>query len=158
MKTIYDEVAELAFFSGLTDEQRKKVSGCGKTQIFAAGHSIANEGDDADTFYVLRRGRVAVETSVPGGGETTCQTLESGEIFGWSWLFEPYKWNFTAVVKEDTGVIAFNGRCLREKCEHDHELGYVLMKKFSKVMVSRLRAARLQLLDIYGQRSIEEGR
>ena len=37
-----------------------------------------------------------------------------------------------------------------EKCEADHDLGYALMKRFLPVLVQRLQATRLQILDVYG--------
>jgi hypothetical protein len=46
--------------------------------------------------------------------------------------------------------VAFDGACLRGKCEQDHDLGYELMKRFAANMVDRLQATRLQLLDVYG--------
>ena len=48
-------------------------------------------------------------------------------------------------------MIAFDGACLRGKCDADHELGYQLMRRFAAVIVERLQATRLQLLDVYGQ-------
>ena len=47
-------------------------------------------------------------------------------------------------------MIAFDGACLRGKCEADHELGYQLMSRFAADMIERLQATRLQLLDVYG--------
>jgi CRP/FNR family cyclic AMP-dependent transcriptional regulator len=47
-------------------------------------------------------------------------------------------------------VIAFDGGCLRGKCETDHELGHQLMRRFAACLVERLQATRLQLLDVYG--------
>lgn len=46
--------------------------------------------------------------------------------------------------------MAFDGACLRGKCDADHELGYELMQRFASVMLERLQATRLQLLDVYG--------
>ena len=48
-------------------------------------------------------------------------------------------------------AIAFDGACLRGKCEADPQLGYDLMKLFAAVIVERLQATRLRLLDVYGQ-------
>jgi CRP/FNR family cyclic AMP-dependent transcriptional regulator len=78
------------------------------------------------------------------------QTLEPGEIVGWSWLFPPYRWNFDVRALEPLGAIAFDGACLRGKCDRDPALGYTLMKRFARVLSERLGAARLQLLDLYG--------
>ena len=47
-------------------------------------------------------------------------------------------------------TVAFDGRCLRGKCEEDHSLGYDLLTRFVAVIVERLQATRLQLLDVYG--------
>jgi hypothetical protein len=51
---------------------------------------------------------------------------------------------------ETTIAIALDGKCLRDKCEADHHLGYELMKRFVPVLVERLTRARFQTLDVYG--------
>ena len=67
-----------------------------------------------------------------------------------SWLFEPYRWQFDARAQELTRVVRFDGACLREKCEADHELGYQLMRRFAASLTERLQATRLQLLTYTG--------
>jgi hypothetical protein len=76
--------------------------------------------------------------------------LGEGEILGWSWLIPPYNWHFDARAVELTRAIALDGKCLRNKCEQDHDLGYELLKRFAHIMEQRLQATRLQLLDVYG--------
>ena len=44
------------------------------------------EGDPADSFYVIRRGRVAMETFVPQRGGLIVETIDDGDLLGWSWL------------------------------------------------------------------------
>ncbi len=78
------------------------------------------------------------------------QTVAEGDVLGWSWLFPPYRWVFDAQALELTRALVFDGTCLRGKCEDDHNLGYELMKRFAHVVVQRLQATRLQLLDVYG--------
>jgi len=46
--------------------------------------------------------------------------------------------------------VAFDGVCLRGKCDEDHELGYQLMRRFAASLIERLQTTRLQLLDVYG--------
>ena len=48
------------------------------------------------------------------------------------------------------GAVAFDGACLRGKCEADPALGYELMRRFAAVMIDRLQHTRLRLLDLYG--------
>jgi CRP/FNR family cyclic AMP-dependent transcriptional regulator len=83
-------------------------------------------------------------------GPITIETIEAGEVLGWSWLFPPYRWHFSARVVEPTRAIALDGVCLRSKGEADHDLGYELVKRVAQIMMQRLQATRLQLLDVYG--------
>jgi hypothetical protein len=78
------------------------------------------------------------------------QTLSAHDIVGVSWLIPPYRWAYDARAIELTRAIALDGACLRQKCEADHDLGYELMKRFVPILVQRLQASRLQMLDVYG--------
>lgn len=149
MRTIADELANHPFFAGLRPDDLAFIAGCGQHQHFKSGQVLAREDDDADQFFVIRHGVVSVGLHLPTGGIRPLQTLEDGDIVGWSWLFPPYQWQFDVTASSDTRVIALNALCLRDKCEQDPRLGYDLMRRFAKVMVARLGAVRLQLLDVY---------
>ena len=137
------------FFAGLDDAAIALISGCAKNVRFEAGTTLARQGEAADVFYLLREGRVAVAFPSPQG-EVTIQTLNAGDVVGWSWLMPPYEWQFDVKAVKQVRAIAMDGKCLRNKCEDDTGLGYELMKRLSRVMVERLQATRLQLLDVYG--------
>lgn len=151
IKTVADLLREHPFFHDLDEDDLGFIAGCGKNVTFPAGSYIAREGEAADMFYVIRRGKVAIETFIPQGKPLILQTLKEGEIFGWSWLFPPYLWTFDARAMDgDVHCIALAGSCLREKCEQDKELGFDLMKRFARILSDRLLATRLQILDVYG--------
>jgi CRP/FNR family cyclic AMP-dependent transcriptional regulator len=57
---------------------------------------------------------------------------------------------FDVRAMEQVGAISFDGECLRGKCERDPVMGYDFMKRFAQAFMQRLAAARLQLLDLYG--------
>ena len=146
-----DEVlAEIPFFAGIHPERLELLAGCASNVGFAAGDAIFRAGEPADTFYVIRRGTVAIELHAPARGALTMETLEAGEVIGWSWLFPPYRWHFDARALSAVRATAFDGACLRGKCEDDPALGYDLMKRFAQVFIERLKWTRLRLLDIYG--------
>src|SRR5664279_626194 len=86
----------------------------------------------------------------PTAGTMVVDTADAGDVVGWSWLVPPYRWLFDARAVEPTGAVSFDGRCLRGKCDQDPHLGYELMKLVTQVMFSRLTAARVRLLDLYG--------
>jgi len=153
MQTLEPVLAEHPFFQGLAPEYLRVLVGCASNVRFEAGQQIFREGEEANEFYLIRHGKVALEVYVPGRGSITIQTLGVGEILGWSWLVPPYQWRFDARAVELVRAIALDGKCLRTKCEDDPRLGFALLKRFAHVMTERLQATRLQLLDVYGNRS-----
>jgi CRP/FNR family cyclic AMP-dependent transcriptional regulator len=143
-------IASHPFFAGLDAAFCKLVCGCAKNVRFEAGQYLFREGTPADEFYLLRHGRIALQIAAPGRGAVTFQTVGEGEIVGLSWLIPPYRWTYDAKALELVRAIGIDGACLRRKCEADHDLGYDMMKRVVPVLVSRLQATRMQLLDVYG--------
>jgi CRP-like cAMP-binding protein len=143
-------VKEHPFFAGLDEAFCTLVCGCAKNVRFDAGQYLFHEGEPADQFCLLRHGRVALQLTAPGRGAVTFQTLGAGEIVGVSWLLPPYRWSYDARATELVRAIALDATCLRQKCESDHDLGYEMMKRFMPVLIERLQATRLQILDVYG--------
>lgn len=153
MENLKSVLAEHPFLSGMNEAQLELLVGCASNVVFKAGEFVFREGEAADKFYVIRHGKVLIETHVPQKGTIIIRSREAGEILGWSWLVPPYRWHFDARAVELTRAIAFDGKCLRGKCENDHSLGYEIMKRFTLVIAERLEATRLQLMDIYGKNS-----
>jgi len=152
MRTIEQYLPDHPFFEGLDAPTLALVAGCATNISIAAGQYLCREGDPADRFFVVRRGRVAIEVHGPSTGTLVLDTADEGDVVGWSWLVPPYRSTFDARAAEATGVVAFDGACLRGKCEQDPRLGYELMQRVSKVMNGRLVAAQVRLLDLYGTR------
>jgi CRP/FNR family transcriptional regulator, cyclic AMP receptor protein len=149
-KAIRELLGSHPFFAGLRATDLDLIAGCGTNAHFAVGQMLFQEGSPADTFYVLRRGRVAVETHAPQQPTIVLATHRSGDVVGWSWLFPPHRWTFDARAVEDTSAIALDGACLRGKCEDDTDLGYRLMQRFARLASDHLQSTRVQLLDVYG--------
>lgn len=150
MKSIAELLAEQPSFAGLDAAALALIAGCGVNTGFGTGEYLLREGEAAETFFVLRSGRVALETYAPPRGALVIETLGPGDLVGWSWLFPPYRWHFDAVALEPVRAVALDGACLRGKCEEDPRLGYELTRRFAGVIVARLQATRLRLLDVYG--------
>jgi len=152
MEDLTKILAEHLFFKGLSDDYLKLIVGCASNVKFGAGEMILKEGEEANNFYLIRSGKVSIQFKTPNKGPIIIETLGEGDILGWSWLIPPYIWHFDAKAVELTRMIALDGKCLRGKCEDDHNLGYELLKRFSEIIVKRLEATRLQLMDVYGNR------
>ena len=152
METLERIVAEHPFFHGLESYYSALLAGCGTNVRFPPGEYIFKEGEEANEFYLIRSGRVALEIFAPQHKPLVVETLSEGDILGWSWLLPPYIWKFHAHAMQDTRAIALDGKCLRTKCEQNHDLGYEVLKRFAQIMERRLEATRLQLIDVYAVR------
>ncbi len=85
METLEPLLAEHPFFRDQSLEDLRLTAGCAKNVRFDAGQMISREGEDADQFYLIRQGKVALEVSTPGG-PAQIQTVSPGDVLGWSWL------------------------------------------------------------------------
>jgi CRP/FNR family transcriptional regulator, cyclic AMP receptor protein len=149
METLQGMLANHPFARGLNDRHLELLVGCASNIRFQAGQLVFREGEEANQFYLIREGKVAVELFASERGPINILTLGEGEVLGWSWLVPPYRWTFDAHAIESTRAIALDGKCLREKSERNHDLGYELLKRITVTMEERLQATRLQLLNVY---------
>lgn len=147
METLEPILKQHAFFKDIPEQYIDFIVGCTSHMVFKAGDTILKEGEPADKFYLIRSGHVAVYIAKPS--EITIETIHENDILGWSWLIPPYRYRFSAKAVENTRVLALDGKCLREKCEKNPDLGYALLKKIISILTERLDATRVRLLDIY---------
>jgi CRP/FNR family transcriptional regulator, cyclic AMP receptor protein len=146
-------VREHRFFAGLSQDKIQLIAGCTRNVRFDAGRYLFHEGEPADEFFLIRNGRVALEMAAPGRTAITFQTVPEGDVVGLSWLIPPYRWTYDARALDLVRAIGIDAKCLRGKCESDSAFGYTMMMRFVPVMVERLQATRLQVLDVYGKPS-----
>jgi CRP-like cAMP-binding protein len=137
-------------FAGLDPTTLALLAGCASNVVFAADERLFAEGEGADRFWIIGHGQVSLEINAPGVGRVIIETLGGGSVVGWSWLVAPYRWSFDGVAHEQTRAVAFDAGCLRTKMDTNPRLGYQLLSRFLPIVVDRLQATRLRLLDLYG--------
>jgi CRP/FNR family transcriptional regulator, cyclic AMP receptor protein len=150
--SIDDQLAEHPFLRQLEGRYLHLLAAYAEPATFASGSYLLQERRPANVFYLIQEGKVALEVNGAERGQIVIETIGAGECLGWSWLFPPYTWHFSARAMETVVAIALDGRELRAKCEADHSLGYEIMKRIAGVLAQRLQATRLGLLDVYGDR------
>ena len=134
------------FLAGMNPHHLMLLTDCATTTHFKKGEVILKEGELADRFYLIETGKVVLESVSDEIDPVIVDTITSGDLLGWSWMFPPYVWHFTARAVEPTDAIYFSGAILREYCEKVHSLGYELFKRMSVVMIKRLQGARAKML------------
>lgn len=141
-------LAAQPFFKGLPERHLNVLADAAMPAEFKAGEVIFNEGGPANRFYLIRSGKIELQSPIDSErGPITIETIQAGGVLGWSWLFPPYYWHFDALAITPVNAIFLYGTRLREQCEADHELGFEIMRRVSAVVIERLQATRRHLAE-----------
>ena len=144
-------------FDELTAGDRAALLGTSHEVSYEDGDRLFDEGGRAGYCWLIRHGRVALDTAVPGRGQVVVQTLGPGDLLGWSWLIPPYRWHFGARAVGAVHATAFDADELRSLADQDPRLGYALTRQLLGVVLDRLQSTRARLLDLYGNQKHEDG-
>lgn len=82
-------MTEWPVLSSLSAADRERVLRAGRRRHFARGETLFHEGDPADAFHLLDRGRVAVRVLTPQGDQAILAVLGPGKAFGELALIDP---------------------------------------------------------------------
>ena len=136
------------FVADFSPQDRARLAALAKEVRFAADQVIFREGDDYSVFYLLGKGMVALELEVPGH-VLRVQTVYGGDVFDWSALLPHAGKHFQARALDSVTALAIEGGDLLASFKGDPEFGLAFMLRLMGVVSERLRATRLQLLDMY---------
>lgn len=142
-------LAEHPFVSGMSAADVEFLAGCTKNVRFAAGEFLFREGKAASELFLVRDGRVGLESHSAGRGSVTLETLGPGDVLGWRALFERYQWHLDGRALEPVLVFSVDGRCLQAKMEREPAFGFAVTRRLLFQAHQRLERARLQQLDVY---------
>ena len=145
MDTFEDVIVKHPFLSGLDPHFYHFFSERASFRRYEPGQEIFREHGNAEHFYLIQSGKVALEAFVPGRGMVTIQTLGPGEALGWSWLTPPNRWQFSASAIDRVTLSVFRVTDLRQLFKREPELGYWFMERAAQALLERLQATRHKL-------------
>ena len=139
------KLAQHPFLSGLSPEHVKIMLKNATDVEFKTGDLILKQGEPANQFFLIESGKVIIEAGKTN--EKLVQILTAGEVLGWSWLFPPFCWHFTARALTPTKCKVLNGGYLLVTAEENREFGYVLMRLIAQMVIARLQVTREKMLE-----------
>jgi CRP/FNR family cyclic AMP-dependent transcriptional regulator len=146
------ELNKIPWFRDLQPKHLNQFADIAQVRRVKAGEVIFREGDKEDFIYIVLEGRIALDMFVPHRGKVRFYTAEEWEVFGWSSVTPTVRQRTAgAVAALDSWIVGFDAEKLRQLCDADHDLGYVVMRRLSNIVASRLLVTRLQLLDMFAQ-------
>jgi CRP-like cAMP-binding protein len=157
-QNLFNILESIPWFQEMSEEHFKKVAGIASLIEVDAKQELFHEGDQEDYLYIVFQGRVAIEMFVPSRGRVRIYTAEPMDVVGWS--------SVTPVVRRRTAgaravlpscLVRLDAMGLRQLCDEDNDLGYIIMRRMANVVASRLLTTRLQFLDMFAHPTGEEG-
>jgi CRP/FNR family cyclic AMP-dependent transcriptional regulator len=123
-------------FRGMSKEFVKKVYDTAVKESFEKGKLLFLEGDKAQYFYILLKGRVKL--AVGEIRQLVHMVERSGEAFGWSSLVGRELYSATAKCMEHTKLLKFDRKELQKILEKDPGNGLELFRHLSRALGERL--------------------
>lgn len=147
-KSALQQLEAHPFVADFRPEHRSRLASMAKEVHFAPNEVIFREGDDYSVMYLLVEGMVALELEVPDH-VLRVQTLYAGDVFDWSAVLRHTAKHFQARALDRVSALAIEGEELLASFQTDPEFGIAFMLRLMAVVSERLRATRVQLLDMY---------
>lgn len=141
-----------ALFANFTEEELEVIASHGVTREYPKGAVVINEGDDGDSFYIIRSGRVKIYASDESGNEVILHVEGEGAYFGELALIDTAPRSASVVTTEACTLTMISRsnfeRCLEENPEFAVKLICPLVRRIRKLTE---KVKNLALLDVYGR-------
>ncbi len=155
---IMAEFQKIPWFRELEEKHLRKISEITTLRHVRANETLFREGDKEDFIYIVLEGRVALDIFVPHKGKVRFYTAEKQELFGWSSVTPTVRQRTAGATAVIDGLIAcIDAEKLRKRCDEDHDLGYLVMRRLANIVASRLLVTRLQLIDMFAHPESKNG-
>lgn len=122
----------------LTDPMIEKLLPIVQLRAYHEREHIIRQGDVADTFYILKRGKILLEQQISDKITASLGSIKPGYSFGWSAMLEGEPYRSNAVASEISEVYAFPRESFLHILDNDHHMGYLVMQRLLRVIKTRL--------------------
>jgi CRP-like cAMP-binding protein len=113
-----------------------KIMDIAESASLAPGELLFQEGDCADWFYILVKGRIKL--SFGQTGRIVYVVSHGGEAFGWSSLVGRQRYSASAECLTATKLLKFDKKKLETLTQKDTDNGMILFKSLAALLGDRL--------------------
>ena len=108
--------------------------------------AVFSEGDIADRFYMLRRGKILLEKRISDKITVSVGTIKAGFSFGWSAMLDGGPYTSQAICSEACEVFSVRREKILPLMDADPEMGYIISQRLLRVIKKRLDLRTEQFL------------
>lgn len=143
-----DDLKGIYLLDRLTDEMLELIPPIATLHQFEEGDVIYEEGDPANDFLMLKRGKILLQVELAEMIIISLGSIKTGYSFGWSALLPGSTYTSYAICSEPCEVISLPGRGFLKILNDDHTMGYRVMDATMRVLKNRLERRTGQFLKV----------
>lgn len=137
-------------FRDLNDVQLGLVGKICSKNTFEAGTIICKQDQPSEKLYIIENGLVGIILELGPLAQRQVQTASDFDVFAWSAMIKPYRYTATVKAIKNVTALAIVSKELRDLCDSNHDIGYVVFSGIARVEAKRLHEAYIQLLGVTG--------
>ena len=139
-------------FAGQSFYMLDEIAMISREVSFPEGEWVVHENDEANYFYLILEGEIALTLYLHNKGVgkhlKTTSALTKGQIFVWSSLVPPHHYNMGALAESNSTLLEIDGQALRQLFDDNPEFGYPFIKKIAEEISDRLEYKIIQVLSM----------
>jgi CRP-like cAMP-binding protein len=147
MKFTIEDLKDVRFFDDFTNDQLETFIRISTIKEFKVKEILFEQYDELNEIYVLLSGCLSLGISIANEKRIRLGTLEEGQLFSWSAVFNPYISTAWVMATCPTKVVAIDAKKLLTEFDKNCELGFKTMAKIAQTISRRLTDTRLQLMN-----------
>lgn len=144
------QLQDLEFFQSMSAEQISRIAAISSETHYPKDAFVQEENVEANALFFVKTGRVALQIDMPQNRKIVIDTAQPGDLFGWSAVVPPHVVTASSLCVEESDIIAIPREPFLALLNEDTKLRADVMEKICRIVASRLKDTRLQLMYLLG--------
>ena len=144
-------INSLPIFKSFSPDQVKLIEPLMEFCSFPADMVIFQQGDQAEYFYILTSGEIALHFKPYDGPSLVITKISSGGVFGWSAALNRAAYNAAAVTIKEITAIRMEAIKLKKLCATDPETTFLFLESLVAIISDKLKVSHQEILNLINQ-------
>ena len=133
-----EDLKQIVILKYLDDQMLEQFMPIVDQMMYPPNDIVFKEGDTADRFYMLQRGKVLLEKRLTEKVTVSVGAVKTGFSFGWSSMLDDGAYTSDAVCAETCEVLSVRREQLLSLMNENPPLGYIFTQRLLRIIKKRL--------------------
>lgn len=143
-----EDLKKIYLLQNISNEMLERILPLARSKSYNERDVVCKEGQTADTFFMLKQGKILMEIEVSETVTISLGSVKPGYSFGWSALIPGSSYTRSAVCSEPCEVLSVHGNSFLGLLHQDHTMGFIFMESVVKILKNRLARRTGQFLKV----------